>query len=132
MSKEKVLDSWKKLKKNVDSFVKENNIKELQKSVVKMLQTAQKDLSSVVDKDFSTLKQKFKKETAQFEKMIDSIMAKEIEKAKKFVSSQKEELLKLQDKLEKLVIKPKKKAPAKKAAKKVAKKKVTKKKTTKE
>lgn len=131
MASKNILDSWKKLKSNVDSFIKNNNFDELQESVKSMIQTAQKDLSSVVDQDLGAIKKKFKKETAQFEKVVDRIMKQEIEKAKKFVDVQKKELSKLQEKLESLVTSAKEKPTKKKAAKKATAKKTAKKATTK-
>src|SRR5690606_9450882 len=98
-----------------------------QDSVKNMIQTAQKDLSSVVDQDLNSIKKKFKKETAQFEKVVDRIMKQEIEKAKKFVDTQKKELSKLQEKLEALVSPKAAKPTKKKTAKKTAKKATTKK-----
>ena len=63
MSKNKaLLDSWKKLQTQINTFVKENNIDDLQKSVKKLVADAQKDISKVVDQDVNKVKSKFKKE----------------------------------------------------------------------
>ncbi|MBT4792427.1 MAG: hypothetical protein HON90_12720, partial [Halobacteriovoraceae bacterium] len=71
MNKKQILDSWKKLQKDVNQFVKDKNITELQSSVKKLVASAQKDLSNLVDKDVTKVKSKIKREAKDLEKKIE-------------------------------------------------------------
>ena len=108
INKKQILDSWKKLQKDVNKFVKDQKVDDLQKSVKDLVASAQKDLHNLYDKDVAKVKSKIKKEALYLEKKIEKVVNAEIKKAKKFVDGQKKELNKLQSKLEKMV--PKKKA----------------------
>lgn len=115
--KEKVMGKINEIKKNVETFIADVNVNELKESLNTMVKDAQKDFSSLVDKDLGVLKTKFAKEKSMLEK-----------KAKKFYEGHKKEINALQAKFEKMVKNagkkpaPKvakaapKKAPAKKAA----------------
>ena len=74
INKKQILDSWKKLQKEVNQFVKDKNVDELQKSVVKLVTSAQKDLTNLVDKDVAKVKAKIKKEANQLEKKIEKVI----------------------------------------------------------
>jgi hypothetical protein len=116
-NKQQIIDSLKAFKGNVDTFLKENNLKDLQASVEKLIKDAQKDLNTVIDKDIKVFKKKFMSE----KKAIESLVNSEINKAKKFVATQKKEFTKLAQKLETLIPEKAKQA-TKKAKAKVAKK----------
>ena len=51
-----VLKAWKDMKKEIEKFVKDNNINELQKTVQKFIKQAQKDLNNTVNKDVKILR----------------------------------------------------------------------------
>lgn len=125
-----VLSNWNSLKKEVQKYVNEKKIKEMQTTVTKFVKNAGKDLNKTIDKDIHIVKKKFNDEKKQLENLIDKMIQTEIKKAKKFVADQKKEINRLQKKLENL-IPAKKKTTKKTTKKKTTKKKVTKKKTTK-
>jgi len=121
--KEKVMGKINEIKKNVETFIADVNVNELKESLNTMVKDAQKDFSSLVDKDLGALKTKFAKEKSILEK-----------KAKKFYEGHKKEIDALQAKFEKMVKNAgKKPAPkvAKAAPKAAAKKKVAPKKVVK-
>jgi hypothetical protein len=116
-NKQVVLDQWNKIKSNVDKFIKENHVDELQTSIKKMVHDAKKDLSKVVDKDVAKVKAKVLKEAQTLEKLLDSTVKKEVHKAKTFLTAQKKEIVGLQKKINSLV-KGKKKTSSKSKSKK--------------
>ena len=122
-----ILDSWKKLKKNLSKSVRENKYQEVQKQVRNFFKDSQTNINRKVDKDVGSIKRKFLKEKNNIEKILDVALNKEIKRVTSFIDTQKKEL----DKLQKLIQKFSKKT--KKTKKKVAKKKkvVKKKKVTK-
>jgi len=120
-NKQQIIDSLKAFKGNVDTFLKENNLKDLQASVEKLIKDAQQDLNTVIDKDIKVFKKKFMAE----KKAIESLVNAEINKAKKFVEAQKKEFTKLANKLESLI--PEKAKQATKTAKSKVTKKIVKK-----
>lgn len=117
-----LLKSLKNIKGEVQNFIKENRLQDLRGQVKKFAAQAQDDLSKmvgVVDKDLQSnvgqLKQKFIREKKQVERLIDRVVLEELKKARNFVSKQKEELQRLQSRLESLA--QKKDPSAKKATK---------------
>ena len=57
-----ILDSWKKLKKNLYKSVRENKLQEAQKQVSKFITDSQTNINKKVDKDVDSIKKKFVKE----------------------------------------------------------------------
>ena len=90
--KEKVMGKINEIKKNVETIIADVNVNELKESLNTMVKDAQKDFSSLVDKDLGALKTKFAKEKSILEK-----------KAKKFYEGHKKEINALQAKFEKMV-----------------------------
>jgi hypothetical protein len=125
-AKRTFLTNWKSLKKDINKFVRENNIVEVQNTVKKMVNQAEKDLKKYVDKDYKVIKKKFDSERRQVEKLLNRTLQAEVKRAKSFLEKQKKEITRLQTKLDKMA-----KAADKATKKKVTKKKATKKKTTK-
>lgn len=124
------LNSLKNIKTNLSKFSVENKINDLQDSVKNLVGTAKKDLENMAAKDISNIKKKVLAEKKHIEKIINQVIPAEINKAKKFVQSQKKEITKLSKKLETFVPTSKtivKKAAKKKAAPKASVKKVAKK-----
>jgi hypothetical protein len=117
-----ILKSWSTIKDEIQHFLKENKLTEVQKSVQKFVQKAQKDISTAAHHDISSLKKVFNKEKKHIENLVESTIKKEINKAKKFVQVQKKELTKLQKKVQSFVpkkvsvplVKATKKAPVSK------------------
>ena len=81
-AKKQILDSWKKLQKDLNTFLKDKNLKELEKNVVTLVQSAQKDLTNLMDKDVNKVRNKIKKEADQLEKKIEKAVNEEIKKAR--------------------------------------------------
>ena len=133
--KNDIFSSWNELTKNIKSYLQLNKIEEAQNEVRQLITNLQKDFNKIVDKDVASLKKRFLKEKKQIEKLLNKTVNTEIKKAQKYVDSQKHELTRLQNKLEKYISSEKtraKKAIKKKTTKKTAaKKKTTKKKTAK-
>ncbi len=127
-AKKTFLSNWRTLKTDINKFVRENNIKEVQSTVKKMVSQAEKDIKKYVDKDVSVIKRKFSSERKQVEKLLKRTLAAEVKRANSFLEKQKKEITKLQTRLDKLAKAANKSAAA---AKKTSKKKTTKKKTTK-
>ncbi len=95
-----VLESWNKVKQELHNFVKEKKIKEIQSSVKSFVRNAKKDFSGLVGKDLTDIKKKFKDEKKQLEQLVDKVIQAEVKKARHFVDLQKNELSKLQKKVE--------------------------------
>ncbi|MDC0254051.1 hypothetical protein OAK75_04080 [Bacteriovoracales bacterium] len=125
-----ILDSWKKLKKNLYKSVRENKLQEAQKQVSRFITDSQTNINKKVDKDVDSIKKKFVKEKNHIEKILDTALKKEVKKVTDFINEQKKELDNLQKSIQKFAKKTKKKKK-KVTKKKVAKKKTTKKKVTK-
>lgn len=125
-----VIDALKNVKSTVENLTSDKNVAQVKDTVKSLIKEAQKDFSSLVNKDLALVKKKIAQERAQFDKEIKKQKAA----AKKFIEAQKKEISNLQARLEKMVKSSKggakkvaKKAPTtRKAVKKVAKK-VTKK-----
>ncbi len=130
-AKKSFLSNMNSLKKDINQFVKEHNIKEVQATVKKMVLQAEKDLKKYVDKDISVLKRKFAQEKRQIEKLLQKTIDAEVKRAKNFLEKQKKEITKLQKTLDKLGEAAKKATKKKVSKKKVSKKKATKKVTKK-
>ena len=124
-----ILDSWKKLKKNLSKSVKENKYQEVQKQVRNFFKDSQTNINRKVDKDVDSIKRKFLKEKNNIEKILDVALNKEIKRVTSFIDAQKKELDKLQKLIQKFSKKTKKKVTKKKKV--VKKKKVTKRKVSK-
>ncbi|MBI2518826.1 MAG: hypothetical protein HYV97_00335 [Bdellovibrio sp.] len=95
-----VLESWNKVKQELHNFVKEKKIKEIQSSVKAFVRNAKNDFNGIVGKDLTDIKRKFKDEKKQLELLVDKVIQAEVKKAKQFVDLQKNELSKLQKKVE--------------------------------
>ncbi|HAZ11784.1 MAG: hypothetical protein A2X86_07975 [Bdellovibrionales bacterium GWA2_49_15] len=95
-----VLESWNKVKQELHNFVKEKKIKEIQSSVKAFVRNAKKDFNGLVGKDLVDIKKKFNDEKKQLETLVDKVIQAEVKKARHFVDIQKNELSKLQKKVE--------------------------------
>ena len=109
----KLMESWEKLKKDANVFIKDNKLEGHKKKLEKFIKETNKDINKLIDKDFTAAKKTFLSEKKQIEKLLEKTVKDEINKAKKFLKTQKSEINKIQKNVEDIV---------KKSAKKVSKK----------
>jgi len=102
-----VLKKVETVKTDVEKMVNSRSLKDAQKKVSDLVNSAQKDLSKMVDKkikanskDIEGFKKRFDKEKKQVEKFIDDVLIQETQKVTAFVNSQKNELHKFQTRIE--------------------------------
>ena len=125
---EKFIKNLKNLKKEINTFVKKNQIKDLQKKAKKAFDKANKDLGSIAEKEMNKAVKLFNAEKKQVETLIQKTVPAEIQKMKDFLDDQLKELKNLEIELEVILDKGSNVAKDLKAK---ATKKVTKKKTAK-
>jgi paraquat-inducible protein B len=126
-SKKTVLDSWSKVKKDIEVVAKKGEVtlKDVQGRLQKFAKEAEKDLKNLVGKDLKQVVSKLKSERKSLEKSLDKTIQAEIKRAKSFLNQQKGEFAKFQKKIEGYLPKAAKKAPAKKKTKKKVARKTT-------
>jgi CRISPR/Cas system-associated exonuclease Cas4 (RecB family) len=105
-----------------------DNLQKAQENVKNLIQNLQGDITNSVELDLVKVKQRFLKEKKDIENLLNTTVLGEIKKAQTYIDTQKKELVKIQDRLEKYIKQEKTKAK-KTIQKKLGKK--TKKKTAK-
>lgn len=93
--------TWNMLRKEVQGFIKEQSIAELQRSVGKILAQAKRDYVRLTLKgDLQVNTKKFKADVKRIEKMIERLIQSEVRRAKQFLASTKKELSRLESQFE--------------------------------
>ncbi len=131
ISSQEFMKHWKNVRAEIQSYLNNTQVKELQKTVSQMVKKAQTDLNKIVDVDVPQVVKTFKSEKKIIEQLIQKAVQVETRKVKNFIKDHQGEISKIQKKLESYVGKKKSAAPTrKKTTKKATAKKATRKKAT--